>query len=74
MDPKDILGIRDGNEGTYGKGVGKSAGEAGLNNSPDQLLIEKVKARRLVDAATRASEPAFTAVWDNDQDAAYDRL
>ena len=30
--------------------------------------------RRLVDAAAKASEPALKAVWDNDQDAAYDRL
>jgi ABC-type glycerol-3-phosphate transport system substrate-binding protein len=30
--------------------------------------------RRLVDAAARASTPVFKAVWDNDQDAAYDRL
>jgi len=25
-------------------------------------------------AAARASEPAFAKVWDNDEDAAYDRL
>ena len=25
-------------------------------------------------AAAKASEPSFAAVWDNDQDAAYDRL
>jgi hypothetical protein len=30
--------------------------------------------RRLAGAAAKASEPAFKAVWDNDQDAAYDRL
>lgn len=30
--------------------------------------------RRLTHAAARASQPALTAVWDNDQDAAYDRL
>lgn len=30
--------------------------------------------RQLVSAAAQASEPAFKAVWDNDQDAAYDRL
>jgi hypothetical protein len=27
--------------------------------------------RRLAAAATRASEPAFKTIWDNDQDAAY---
>ncbi len=30
--------------------------------------------RQLVNAAAKASEPAFHALWDNDQDAAYDRL
>lgn len=30
--------------------------------------------RRLVEAAAKATEPALTAIWDNDQDAAYDRL
>ncbi|MBM5811372.1 MAG: DUF2281 domain-containing protein [Gammaproteobacteria bacterium] len=30
--------------------------------------------RRLVEAAARATEPTLRAVWDNDQDAAYDRL
>jgi hypothetical protein len=96
MDPKAILGVQDGSKSTYGTGIGKSAGESGLNASPEQLLIEKVKAlpperrvevedfvdflqgrvadRRFVEAVTGASEPAFKAVWDNDQDAAYDRL
>jgi hypothetical protein len=30
--------------------------------------------QRLVAAAARASEPAFAAVWDNEDDAEYDRL
>lgn len=30
--------------------------------------------RQLVQAAAKASEPALSAVWNNDQDAAYDRL
>ena len=30
--------------------------------------------RRLVDAATRASEPSFREVWDNPDDAVYDDL
>ena len=30
--------------------------------------------RAAVRAATRAAEPAFAKVWDNDDDAAYDRL
>ncbi|MFN5994319.1 MAG: DUF2281 domain-containing protein [Betaproteobacteria bacterium] len=29
---------------------------------------------RLVTEAARASEPSFAQVWDNDEDAAYDRL
>lgn len=29
---------------------------------------------RLSRAAASASEPAFAAVWDNDEDAAYDRM
>lgn len=28
----------------------------------------------LVLAATRAAQPAFAAVWENDADAAYDKL
>ena len=30
--------------------------------------------RAAVRAATLAAEPAFAKVWDNDDDAAYDRL
>jgi len=30
--------------------------------------------RRLVQAATKMSEGAFRNVWDNEEDAAYDRL
>ncbi|HVF86461.1 MAG TPA: hypothetical protein VM866_02685 [Pyrinomonadaceae bacterium] len=30
--------------------------------------------RRLVKAATKMSEEAFRNVWDNEEDAAYDRL
>ena len=30
--------------------------------------------QRLTLAATRASEASFAAVWDNDEDAVYDRL
>lgn len=30
--------------------------------------------RRLTQAAAKASEPVFAKVWDNDEDAAYDRL
>lgn len=30
--------------------------------------------QRLTHTATRVSEPAFSAVWNNDEDAAYDRL
>lgn len=30
--------------------------------------------QRLTQAAARASEASFTAVWNNDEDAAYDRM
>lgn len=30
--------------------------------------------QRLTQAAARASEASFAAVWDNDDDAAYDRM
>jgi len=30
--------------------------------------------RRLTQAAAKASEPTFARVWENDEDAAYDRL
>jgi hypothetical protein len=30
--------------------------------------------RALSRAATKAAEPAFARVWDNDEDAVYDRL
>lgn len=30
--------------------------------------------QRLTQAAARASQASFAAVWDNDEDAAYDRL
>lgn len=30
--------------------------------------------QRLTQAAAKASEASFTAVWNNDEDAAYDRL
>lgn len=29
---------------------------------------------RLAQAASRVSEPAFAAEWDNDEDAVYDRM
>lgn len=30
--------------------------------------------QHLVQAASRTSEPSFAAVWDNDEDAVYDRM
>lgn len=38
------------------------------------FLQSRESDQRLTQAATKASEPALRAVWDNDQDAAYDRL
>ncbi len=38
------------------------------------FLQSREGARHLVEAAAKATEPALRAVWDNDQDAAYDRL
>lgn len=37
------------------------------------FLRSREEERRLVNAATKASEPSFARVWDNDDDAAYDR-
>jgi hypothetical protein len=38
------------------------------------FLRSRERERALMRAATRFAEPAFAAVWDNDEDAAYDRL
>ncbi len=38
------------------------------------FLRSRDEDRHLVDAATRTAEPAFAHVWDNDDDAEYDRL
>jgi hypothetical protein len=38
------------------------------------FLRQRDKNRNLVEAATRLSEEAFAAVWDNPDDADYDRL
>lgn len=38
------------------------------------FLRERDAGRALERAATRVAEPAFAKVWDNDEDAAYDRL
>lgn len=54
-----------------------------LKELPPQRLAEVedfvdfLRAReqsRLTQAATKASEPAFARVWENDEDAAYDKL
>lgn len=37
-------------------------------------FIAEREERRLITAATTITEPAFRAVWDNEEDAAYDRL
>jgi hypothetical protein len=38
------------------------------------FLRARAEERRLVDAASRLSEAAFLEVWDNPDDADYDRL
>lgn len=38
------------------------------------FLRARGDAQRLTEAATRVAEASFAAVWDNDADAAYDRL
>ncbi|MDO8596021.1 MAG: DUF2281 domain-containing protein [Sulfuricaulis sp.] len=38
------------------------------------FLRTRDEERTLERAATRAAEPAFAKIWDNDDDAAYDRL
>jgi hypothetical protein len=38
------------------------------------FLKSREEEQRLTHAATQASEPAFRAVWDNPDDAEYDRL
>lgn len=38
------------------------------------FLREREEAQRLTHAAAKASEASFAQVWDNDEDAAYDRM
>lgn len=38
------------------------------------FLRTREEERSLERAATRASEPAFAKIWNNDDDAAYDKL
>lgn len=38
------------------------------------FLRAREQERALFRAATRVAEPAFAEVWNNDEDAAYDRL
>ena len=38
------------------------------------FLRARAEEQRLVKSATKASEPAFKKVWDNPEDADYDRL
>ena len=38
------------------------------------FLRARAAAQHLVKSATKASEPAFKKVWDNPEDADYDRL
>jgi hypothetical protein len=38
------------------------------------FLRTRDEERSLESAATRAAEPAFAKIWDNEDDAAYDKL
>ena len=38
------------------------------------FLREREAEQRLTRAAAKASEASFAQVWDNDEDAAYDRM
>ena len=38
------------------------------------FLRARTDDERLTQAAAKTSEPSFAAVWDNDEDAAYDQL
>ena len=38
------------------------------------FLRTRSEAQQLTRAATKAAEPAFAKVWDNPDDAAYDKL
>ena len=38
------------------------------------FLRSRKGSRALVRASTKVAEPAFARIWDNDEDAAYDRL
>ena len=55
-----------------------------LKSLPPEQIVEVVDfvdflrmkndQRVLTGAATKAAEPAFAAVWDNEEDAEYDKL
>lgn len=38
------------------------------------FLRSRTEEHRLTQAATKTSEPSFAAVWNNDEDAVYDRM
>lgn len=38
------------------------------------FLRARTEEERLTQAGAKVSEPSFAAVWDNDEDAAYDQL
>jgi hypothetical protein len=38
------------------------------------FLRAKNEEARFVASVTKVSEPSFASVWDNDEDAAYDRM
>ncbi|MDP2006324.1 MAG: DUF2281 domain-containing protein [Rubrivivax sp.] len=38
------------------------------------FLRARVDEQKLTQAAAKSSEPSFAAVWDNEEDSAYDRM
>ena len=52
--------------------IGRLIEEAVQREAGKRLL--DANEQRLTQAATRASQASFAAVWNNDEDAAYDRM
>ena len=69
--------------GEHHEEAGRRARLSGISRPPERVaevedfvdfLTVRDQDRRLIQAATRMSEDAFRAVWDNADDAEYDNL